>query len=119
MVYCNHNTETAKGGQPHEAGQIHRKGAGPQPQPGARDHTRRAHFAERRVCRAPDAHVPEGAAVACGETPLCAKQFVYIMLDKPKGGVVSAAEDARDSQWWTLVREAFPRRNLFPRGQAG
>ena len=68
------------------------------------------------VCRAPDAHVPEGAAVACGETPLCAKQFVYIMLDKPKG-VVSAAEDARDTTVVDLVREAFPRRNLFPAGR--
>ena len=68
------------------------------------------------VCRAPDARVPEGAAVACGETPLCAKEFVYLMLDKPKG-VVSAAEDARDTTVVDLVREAFPRRNLFPAGR--
>ena len=68
------------------------------------------------VCRAPDAHVPEGAAVACDGRPLCAKEFVYLMLDKPKG-VVSAAEDARDTTVVDLVREAFPRRNLFPAGR--
>lgn len=68
------------------------------------------------VCRAPDTHVPEGAAVACDGRPLCAKEFVYLMLDKPKG-VVSAAEDARDTTVVDLVREAFPRRNLFPAGR--
>lgn len=117
MVYCNHNTETAKGGgSPVRLDKFTAKALGL-----SRSQAREAIRAGRislngEVCRAPDAHVPEGAAVACGETPLCAKQFVYIMLDKPKG-VVSAAEDARDTTVVDLVREAFPRRNLFPAGR--
>ena len=68
------------------------------------------------VCRAPDARVPEGAAVSHAGRLLCAKEFVYIMLDKPKG-VVSAAEDERDTTVVDLVRGEYPRRSLFPAGR--
>ena len=40
----------------------------------------------------------------------------YIMLDKPKG-VVSAAEDERDTTVVDLVRGEYPRRSLFPAGR--
>lgn len=117
MVYCNHNTETAKGGgSPMRLDKYTAKALGL-----SRSQAREAIRAGRislcgAVCRAPDARVPEGAAVACDGRPLCAKEFVYLMLDKPKG-VVSAAEDARDTTVVDLVREAFPRRNLFPAGR--
>lgn len=68
------------------------------------------------VCRAPDARVPEGAAVSHAGRLLCAKEFVYIMLDKPKG-VVSAAEDEHDTTVVDLVRGEYPRRSLFPAGR--
>lgn len=117
MVYCNHNTETAKGGgSPMRLDKYTAKALGL-----SRSQAREAIRAGRislngAVCRAPDARVPEGAAVACDGRPLCAKEFVYLMLDKPKG-VVSAAEDARDTTVVDLVRPAFPRRNLFPAGR--
>ena len=70
------------------------------------------------VCRAPDARVPEGAAVSHAGRLLCAKEFVYIMLDKPKG-VVSAAEDERDTTVVDLVRGEYPPPQPVPRRQAG
>lgn len=47
--------------------------------------------------------------------------FVYIMLNKPEG-VVSASRDNKNSAYTEvtvtdLVREAFPRRELFPAGR--
>lgn len=44
------------------------------------------------------------------------QQFVYIMLNKPEG-VVSASRDKRDVTVADLVKEAFPRRELFPAGR--
>lgn len=70
------------------------------------------------VCRAPDARVPEGAAVSHAGRLLCAKEFVYIMLDKPKG-VVSAAEDEHDTTVVDLVRGEYPPPQPVPRRQAG
>ena len=61
-------------------------------------------------------HVDENAAVALDGAPLTAKRFVYIMLDKPEG-VVSASRDARDTTAADLVRDAYPRRELFPAGR--
>lgn len=46
------------------------------------------------VCRSADAQVPAGAAVTLNGQPLVLQQYVYIMLDKPKG-VVSAAAGNR------------------------
>lgn len=37
------------------------------------------------------------------------------MLNKPEG-VVSAAQDKRDTTVVDLVKDAFPRRQLFPAG---
>ena len=44
------------------------------------------------------------------------EQFVYIMLNKPEG-VVSASADKNDVTVIDLVKDEFPRRNLFPAGR--
>ena len=44
------------------------------------------------------------------------EQFVYIMLNKPMG-VVSASTDKNDVTVIDLVKDEFPRRNLFPAGR--
>ena len=44
------------------------------------------------------------------------KQFVYIMLNKPKG-VVSATEDKNDVTVTDIVKKDYPKRNLFPAGR--
>ena len=43
-------------------------------------------------------------------------QFVYIMLNKPKG-VVSATDDKNDVTVVDLVKKDYPKRNLFPAGR--
>lgn len=54
--------------------------------------------------------------IANGKPTAKAADFVYIMLNKPKG-VVSAAEDKRDVTVVDLVKDSFPRRELFPAGR--
>lgn len=44
------------------------------------------------------------------------EEFVYIMLNKPRG-VVSASRDKGDVTVIDLVQKDFPRRNLFPAGR--
>ena len=68
------------------------------------------------VCRSADTQVPAGAAVTLNGQPLVLQQYVYIMLDKPKG-VVSAAADKNDVTVVDLVGRAYPRRSLFPAGR--
>ena len=47
---------------------------------------------------------------------LTREEFVYIMLNKPVG-VVSASTDKNDVTVIDLVKDEFPRRNLFPAGR--
>ena len=47
---------------------------------------------------------------------LTREQFAYIMLNKP-AGVVSASTDKNDVTVIDLVKDDFPRRNLFPAGR--
>ena len=68
------------------------------------------------VCRAPDTQVDETVAVTLNGKPLYAQEFIYIMLDKPKG-VVSASADENDVTVVDLVRGGWPRRSLFPAGR--
>ncbi len=68
------------------------------------------------VCRKADAQLDEQEAVTLGGRPLSVQQYVYIMLDKPKG-VVSASSDARDVTVVDLVGKKYPRRSLFPAGR--
>lgn len=44
------------------------------------------------------------------------EKYVYIMLNKPRG-VVSASTDKNDVTVVDMVKDAFPRRNLFPAGR--
>ncbi len=49
------------------------------------------------VCRSADAQVPAGAAVTLNGQPLVLQQYVYIMLDKPKGvGECGGGQKRRD-----------------------
>ena len=68
------------------------------------------------VCKKGDAHVGDADAVTAAGKLLQRQKYVYIMLDKPQG-VVSAGEDGRDTTVVDLVREFFPRRQLFPAGR--
>ncbi len=47
---------------------------------------------------------------------LISEKFVYIMLNKPEG-VVSASTDKNDITVIDLIKDDFPRRNLFPAGR--
>jgi 16S rRNA pseudouridine516 synthase len=68
------------------------------------------------VCKKADARVEAGDAVCVDGKPLTHQQFVYLMLNKPKG-VVSASTDKRDTTVVDLVQGAYPRRTLFPAGR--
>ncbi len=48
--------------------------------------------------------------------PLKQTEFIYIMLNKPKG-VVSASEDKRDKTVVDILPEELKRKNLFPAGR--
>ena len=54
--------------------------------------------------------------MALDGAPLTREEHVYLMLNKPDG-VVSASEDGRDTTVVDLVRDAYPRRELFPAGR--
>ena len=69
-----------------------------------------------QVCKKADTQLEPGADVCAGGRPLHHEAFVYLMLNKPEG-VVSAAEDKRDTTVVDLVRDAYPRRALFPAGR--
>ena len=69
------------------------------------------------VCRSADAQVPAGAAVTLNGQPLVLQQYVYIMLDKPKG-VVSAAAGVGPAHKVHHTHVVFVRRlSLFPAGR--
>jgi len=60
--------------------------------------------------------VSEENSVTLNGKQLTYRQFVYIMLNKPKG-VVSATEDKNDVTVLDLVKKDYPKRNLFPAGR--
>lgn len=68
------------------------------------------------VCKKGDTQLKESDVVAVDGSPLHHQQFVYLMLNKPKG-VVSASTDKRDTTVVDLVGDAYPRRELFPAGR--
>ena len=63
-----------------------------------------------------DAKVAEENKVYVNGKLLEYRQFVYIMLNKPKG-VVSATDDKNDTTVVDLVKADYPKRNLFPAGR--
>ena len=68
------------------------------------------------LCKKGDTQLRETDVVAVEGRPLAYQKFVYIMLNKPEG-VVSASTDKRDTTVVDLVRDAYPRRALFPAGR--
>ena len=68
------------------------------------------------VCKKGDTQLRETDMVAVDGKALNYQQFVYLMLNKPEG-VVSASTDKRDTTVVDLVRDAYPRRQLFPAGR--
>lgn len=69
-----------------------------------------------QVCKKADTALKPQDEVAAAGQQLEHRQFVYLMLHKPQG-VVSASTDRRDTTVVDLVKEAFPRRQLFPAGR--
>lgn len=69
-----------------------------------------------QVCKKADTTLSGAETVAAEGKPLTCQQFVYIMLNKPKG-VVSASTDRRDCTVVDLLEGAYPRRELFPAGR--
>ncbi len=70
-------------------------------------------------CKKADAPLDEArqaVAVDGRELGGAYQPYVYLMLNKP-AGVVSASRDAREVTVADLVRDAFPRRTLFPAGR--
>ena len=70
------------------------------------------------LCKKADTQLDENAAqvTAAGRSLGGYQKYVYLMLNKPEG-VVSASRDRRDTTVTDLVREDFPRRQLFPAGR--
>ena len=69
-----------------------------------------------QVCKKADTTLSGSETVAAEGKLLTCQQFVYIMLNKPKG-VVSASTDRRDRTVVDLLEGAYPRRELFPAGR--
>ena len=63
-----------------------------------------------------DVKVSESDVVCLEGRQLGYKKYVYIMLNKPKG-VVSATDDKNDVTVVDLVKNDYPKRNLFPAGR--
>lgn len=68
------------------------------------------------LCKKGDTQLKDTDTVTVDGAPLQHQQFVYLMLNKPKG-VVSASTDKRDTTVVDLVGDAYPRRELFPAGR--
>ena len=69
-----------------------------------------------KVIKKGDAKVTDENKVTVNGKQLSYKQFVYIMLNKPKG-IVSATDDKNDTTVVDLVKADYPKRNLFPAGR--
>lgn len=64
-----------------------------------------------------DMHInPDLDTVTLNGIPVCYKEFIYIMLNKPEG-VVSATEDEKEKTVLDLVDPEDRRRGLFPCGR--
>ena len=68
------------------------------------------------LVRKADEKISDTGSIFYKGVPISHKPFVYIMLNKPLG-VVSASRDINDTTVVDLVRDNFPRRELFPAGR--
>lgn len=69
------------------------------------------------VCRRADVQLTGAEAVAANGRPLARQEFVYLMLNKPAGVVSASSGRAGEITVVDLVKEAYPRRQLFPAGR--
>lgn len=69
-----------------------------------------------RLCKKIDEKFLEGSVVTAAGRQAVHQEFIYLMLNKPRG-VVSASRDPRQTTVVDLVRDAYPRRQLFPAGR--
>lgn len=67
-------------------------------------------------CNKIDDKYPAGSEVTAEGQKGTHQKFVYLMLNKPRG-VVSASRDKKQKTVVDLVRDAYPRRDLFPAGR--
>ncbi len=68
------------------------------------------------ICKKIDTQVTDENDVAYEGESLTRTDFVYLMMNKPKG-VVSVSTCARDTTVIDLVKAEYPRRQLFPAGR--
>ncbi len=68
------------------------------------------------LCKNIDKQVDENSKVCCEGSELSRTDYVYIMLNKPLG-VISASSSACDETVVDIVKEFYPRRELFPAGR--
>jgi 16S rRNA pseudouridine516 synthase len=68
------------------------------------------------ICKNTDHKIGADDIVCVDGKALSYREFVYLMLNKPKG-VVSASTDRHDITVVDLVQDAYPRRELFPAGR--
>ena len=78
--------------------------------------SRGAVAADGKTVKKGDVKVTDSSRVYVNGKLLEYRQFVYIMLNKPKG-VVSATDDKNDTTVVDLVKGDYPKRNLFPAGR--
>lgn len=71
---------------------------------------------DNAVVKKGDVKVNEKNVIVINGKKLEYKKFVYIMLNKPKG-IVSATDDKNDVTVVDLVKNDYPKRNLFPAGR--
>jgi 16S rRNA pseudouridine516 synthase len=69
-----------------------------------------------QICKKGDTKVETCDVVCVDGKPLTYEEFVYLMLNKPKG-IISASTDKRDTTVVDLVQKAYPKRKLFPAGR--
>jgi 16S rRNA pseudouridine516 synthase len=69
------------------------------------------------VVKDPGTHVtPEEDRISLDGEPVCYRQFVYYMLNKPKG-IITATEDTRMETVIDLLPDDIRRRDVFPVGR--
>ena len=73
-------------------------------------------YVDGELCRKIDTSVTTDQAVKYNAKTLVYQEFVYIMLNKPKG-VLSAVKDKNDQTVVDIVAADYPNRDLFPAGR--
>ena len=72
--------------------------------------------AEGKVISRPETKVSETAEVKNGNTVICYKKYIYILMNKPEG-ILSASTDKRVKTVIDILPENMKRSGLFPVGR--